>query len=110
MKTYKQKDLGYPRAKTDAKMQLTMSDGSRWEFPVQIIADSRDEYYQDEKEDTIKYIRRGSLDKFEIEDWAANNMNASDVLEYMVELPSKKTELDFEEEWTNAEKEIDGKI
>lgn len=107
---YKQMDLGYPRVVTTAQYEVEMSDGSRWRVPVQCIADSRDEYYRDDKEDTIGSIRDGLLDDSEIQDWAGNNMNWSDVKDFAVraEIPQKK--VDWEDGWSNGFQRIVGKI
>lgn len=109
MKTYQQKDLGYPREATSAMFRVTMPDGSRWDVPVQAIADSRDENYQDDKEDTIAFIRAKSLGRGEIEDWAVNNMNWDDVKEYATQAV-KPEEPDLQDGWVNGEKEIVGKL
>jgi len=58
--TYTMKDLGYTRTPTDAMYQVEMPDGSLWQVPVQVIADSRDENYVEDQEDTIGYIRTGT--------------------------------------------------
>lgn len=107
---YKQKDLGYKRTPTSALYQVEMSDESRWNVPVQIIADSRDENYASDQEDTVGSIRKGSLNDSEIQDWAGNNMNWSDVKEFAVraEVPAKK--IDWEDGWCNGFQEIVGKI
>ncbi len=110
MKKYKQKDLGYPRENTDAELHINMSDGSIWSIPVQIIVDARDEYYQDEKEDTVKFVRDRSLTNYEIIDFASNNMNFSDFNGHAKEIPTKRKKLDFEEEWANGDKEVVGEI
>lgn len=112
MKTYKQKDLGYKRAPTKALYHITMEDGSVYSVPVQLIADSRDEYYFKEykdEEDTIKYIKDGSLDSYDIGDWAANNMNWLDVSEYAEKVDCSKG-VDFQEGWINGKSEIVGEI
>jgi hypothetical protein len=108
-KTYFQKDLGYPRASTGARYCLEMSDGTKWDLPVQIIADNRDEHYADEKEDTIKFIREGSLDQGEIADWAQNNMNWSDVKPY-ARMVGAASGLDYAEDWSNADYTITGSL
>jgi hypothetical protein len=108
--TYTMKDLGYTRTPTDAMYQVEMPDGSLWQVPVQVIADSRDENYVEDQEDTIGYIRTCSLSEFEITDWAGNNMNWSDVKQYAVEVPRPKRKVDWEEGWVNGEKEIVGKL
>lgn len=104
------KDLGYTRTPTDAKLRVEMPDGSLWDVPVQVIADSRDEHYAEEEEDTVGFIRAGELSKDEIADWAANDMNWEDVQDSAVKVPGCVRPVDFEEGWTNGEKEIIGKI
>ena len=47
-KTYAQKDLGYPRSTTTAMFRVQMEDMTKWDVPVQIIADSRDDHYREE--------------------------------------------------------------
>lgn len=108
MRQYEMKDLGYIRTKTDAWFRVTIVDGEVWEVPVQVIVDSRDSHYVDDKEDTIGYVRDGSIDALDIFDWARNNMNWSDVHEYARRVESRRT-IDFEEGWSNGESEIVGK-
>ena len=102
------KDLGYPRTPTTAQYRVTMPDGSVWAVPAQIIVDSRDENYAEDEEDTVGAIQSGALNSYEIYDWAANNMNWSDVEDYAVKV-SDRPELtgeDFQEAWMNGEKEL----
>jgi hypothetical protein len=108
--TYTMKDLGYARTPTDAKLRVEMPDGSLWEVPVQVIVDSRDEYYRGDEEDTTGFIRKGSLGEYEVYDWAGNNMNWSDVQEYAVQVPLPVRKVDFEDGWANGEKSIEGAI
>lgn len=107
---YIMKDLGYTRTPTTAIYRVEMEDGSKWDVPVQVIADSRDENYQDDEEDTIGSIRNGGLDEFEITDWAGNNMYWSDVKDYAVRAEVKPKKINWEEGWSNGEKEIVGSI
>lgn len=107
MKTYQQKDLGYPREATSAMFRVTMPDWSRWDVPVQIIADSRDENYKGE--DTVRSIREKNLGLYQIESWAANNMNWNDVKEYAVQV-AETAETDWQDGWTNGDKEIVGPV
>lgn len=107
---YKMKDLGYQRTPTDALYRVEMPDGSKWDIPVQCIADSRDENYSEDKEDTIGSIRDGGLDNSDICDWAENNMNWDDVKAYAVQVPSRPRKVDFQQGWCNGAKEIIGAI
>jgi len=91
--------------------RVQMDDNSLWDVPVQAIADSRDENYAYDKEDTIGSIRDGGLSDAEIHDWAGNNMNWDEVEAYAVLVPaSKQKKVDWQEGWCNGEKEIVGKI
>jgi hypothetical protein len=94
-------------------LRVTMSDGSRWDVPVEVIARSRATYYASEfggdaekslKEDTLPLFEE---DSYEIEDWAASNMNWSDVAEVARRAPDvPKPEVDYQEGWLNGDKEI----
>lgn len=110
MAKYKQKDLGYKRTPTDASYRVEMEDRSVWEVPVQVIVDSRDENYKSDEEDTIGFIRAGTLDRYEIEDWASNNMNWSDVKHLASKVTVVEIEPDWEDGWSNGKKGITGKL
>lgn len=61
MQQYRMKNLGYKRTPTAAWIRVTFSNGETWEVPAQAVADSRDENYRDEKEDTIGFIANRQL-------------------------------------------------
>lgn len=91
-------------------LQVEMPDGSKWAVPVHVIAMNRAVYYskkegvtveQSLNEDTLPVFES---DPFEIEDWAANNMNWSDVEHVAIYM--NKEETDYQEGWCNGEKEI----
>lgn len=108
---YEMKDLGYKRTPTAALYRVEMEDGAKWDVPVQVIADSRDENYAEDQEDTIGHIKSGSLNDGEISDWAGNNMNWSDVQKYAVRAPDgPPRKIDWEDGWANGEKEIVGSL
>ena len=91
-------------------LQIEMPDGSKWGVPVEVIARNRAAHYAHEfdgdverslAEDTMPLFES---DDYEVEDWAANNMNWSDV-----EAKAKKlqdAETDFQEGWVNGEKSV----
>ncbi len=92
-------------------LRVTMGDGSKWDVPVEVIARNRAEHYKREyghdverslKEDTLPFFAR---DAWEIEDWAANNMNWEDVRNH-AERVTKPREPDYQEGWCNGEKKI----
>jgi hypothetical protein len=87
-----------------------MPDGSKWAVPVSIIAGYRAKHYAHEfggdierslNEDTGPLF---DADRFEIEDWAQNNMNWDDVKPYAVRIEGAKC--DYQEGWSNGEHEI----
>jgi hypothetical protein len=85
---------------------VTMSDSSVWIVPVEIIARNRAEVYKDEfggdverslKEDTMPLFE---ADIFEIEDWACNNMNWSDVKDHAV-MRTDAEPPSYADDWVN---------
>lgn len=95
---------------TTKELRITMPDTSVWAVPVEIIATNRAEYYAKEyggdvarslAEDTIPLF---NSDYFEIEDWAANNMNWSDVQH--AARCVEPGEVDFDEGWANGDKSV----
>jgi len=89
---------------------ITMPDESVWAVPVDIIALSRATSYASEfagdvqtslVQDTLPLF---NSNLFEIEDWAANNMNWSDVSAHARLI--REGETDYQEGWVNDEKEF----
>lgn len=96
----------------EKKLHVTMPDNSVWAVPVSIIAVHHAKYYsaldgvsftQSLDENTTPLFTH---DHFEIEDWAANNMNWSDVRPHAICV--KQGNIDFDEGWANGEKDIVG--
>jgi hypothetical protein len=90
-------------------MTITMSDGSKWGVPVDMIARNRATHYANEyggdverslAEDTIPHF---DDDHWNIVDWAGNNMNWSDFDGHQVKV-ADATEPDFQEAWMWGEK------
>ncbi len=93
------------------ELHVTMPDNSVWAVPVSIIANHRAEYYASEfdgdvqrslAEDTLPLFR---ADNYEIEDWAANNMNWSDV-QHTARCVTPGG-VDFDEGWSNGDKSVE---
>ena len=89
------------------KYVTTMTGGSRWAVCVGDIALSRAEYYAKEFDgDVQKSLREDTLplfesDEYEIEDWAQNNMNWSDVRHLATCI--SHGDCDYEEGWCNGD-------
>lgn len=95
-------------------LRVTMSDGSKYDIPVRIIAYNRASYYAEHdsqfdgsverslNEDTLPLFKE---DNYEIVDWAANNMNWKNVLSTAIRV-QPAIEIDFQEGWINGDKEI----
>ena len=94
------------------KMIVSMPDGSQWAVPVEAIARNRAEYYAARKfdgdverslnEDTLPLFEG---DSYEIEDWATNNMNWSDVADQAE--CWQQPQRNYQEGWLNGEKTFD---
>lgn len=89
---------------------VTMEDGSRWAVPVRFIAEHRAKYFAEKdgvsiaeslNEDTSPLFEE---DDYEIHDWAANNLNFSDVKN--VAKMISPADVDYEDGWANGEYEI----
>lgn len=91
-------------------LRVDMPDGSKWDVPVSIIAKNRAEHYAHEYDgDVVRSMQEDTLplfetDPYEIEDWAANNMNWSDV-QHVATL-AEAGETDYQEGWINGDKEV----
>lgn len=91
-------------------LQVTMPDGSKWAVPVEVIAMNRAAYYAKAEGTTIEDSLNNDTnpvfeaDPFEIEDWAENNMNWSDVEHLAV--CTGKGEIDFDDGWANGDKAV----
>ena len=93
------------------RMIVTMPDGSRWGVPVAIIARDRATHYASEfggdverslAEDSVPLFEES---EFEIIDWAANNMNWSDVAPHAVRMAESEP-ADYQEGWVNGDKQL----
>lgn len=89
-------------------------DGSRWSVPVMTIARDRAKHYAAEFEgDVDRSLNEDTLplfesDHYEVQDWAVNNMNWSDVkAEARIYAPAKPiTDDDMQEAWMSGSKEV----
>ena len=97
-------------------LRVTMDDGSQWDIPAKIIAENRAKYYAEHDtgktsgeefdrvfKEEVENLLNGE-DDYDIQDWAVNNMNWSDVKDVAVKVSTK--EIDFQESWLNGEKEV----
>ena len=91
-------------------IEVTMLDGSVWTVPVHVVARNRAEHFAHEfcgsvtmslAEDTEPLFES---DSYEIEDWARNNMDWSDVVRLAVR--KRDAKVDFQEGWVNGEMRI----
>lgn len=94
-------------------LRVTMPDGKRWDVPVDVIAMDRATHYAKEFGGDVQKSLAGDTmvlfdaDAFEIEDWAANNMNWSDVEPFAQPAPLPAQPVpDYQEGWLNGAKEI----
>ncbi|NBF24597.1 hypothetical protein [Enterobacter hormaechei] len=91
-------------------MNVTMPDNSVWQIPTEVIAQHHAEYYANKNGITVEEcLERKTLplfnsDSYEIEDWAANNMNWSDVQPHATMI--SPGEVDYDDGWANGEKDF----
>ena len=84
------------------KLFVTMPGGSVWSVPVQAVIDDRLAYYRSEGRAEPEDERPTDA---EIMDWAAGNMNWSDVAA-VARLETIAPPPDFQEGWVNGPKRI----
>lgn len=95
--------------KTEMWLQVKMPDGAWWEVPARIVADDRASYYagkEDPGHQTGVYEDEFDFtmtDDFELEDWAAGNMDWSDVAEHARKV-GDQPDADYQEGWVNGDK------
>lgn len=85
--------------------QIESEDGQQWRIPIDVIVKNRAEYYaeidnvsiEEATKDTEEYF---DLDKYQIEDWARNNMNWDDV-EFVAVKHREPDNEGYEDMWTN---------
>jgi hypothetical protein len=96
----------------NASLRVTMPNGSRWDVPVMAIARNRATNYASEYDgDAERSLHEDTLPLFdaapsEISDWAANNMDWSDVASVAVRVPDEARPVDYQEGWVNGAKEL----
>ena len=83
------------------KLILTSPEGDEWSISVQRIIAHRAGVYGNTDEAYKKTFELFESDDFEIEDWAVNNMNWSDVKEHAVKV--KECKMDMETVWCEGE-------
>nr|DAN46409.1 MAG TPA: hypothetical protein [Caudoviricetes sp.] len=86
---------------------VEMSDFSVWRVPVQVIADSMTDCYveecgEDREKAKAETEQLFTENEYEIEDWAANNMDWDEVKAHAVQV--KAGEVDYQEGWINGNK------
>lgn len=91
-------------------LRVTMPDGSKWDVPLDIIAQKAGEHYHEFDPDTWLTVEEGIEEfnewpkegKF---DWAENNMNWEEVVKHAQRI-EETVPVNYQEGWVNGEKEI----
>nr|DAY15900.1 MAG TPA: hypothetical protein [Caudoviricetes sp.] len=86
---------------------VEMPDFSVWRVPVQVIADVYTDYYaerdgQDREKVKTETERLFTAYEFEIEDWAANNMDWDEIEPHAVRVSAG--EVDYQAGWESGKK------
>jgi len=87
---------------------ITMSDGSEWGVPAEIIAKDKADYREGKKpgcyqEEFDAMMRWFDEDDFEFADWARNYMSWDDISDYAVCLKDAPVVVEFRDGWINGE-------
>ena len=92
---------------TQKYLRVTMPDGSKWDVPVMLIVNDRAKYYAETDLETSfdEEVKFALEDKYEIQDWATNNMNWKDVV-LQAQVVNEDRKVDYQEGWINGDKEI----
>ncbi len=91
-------------------LRVNMPDGSKWDVPVSVIAKNRAEFFAHKFDgDVIRSMFEDTLplfdaDYYEIKNWAANNMNWSDVERVATQAMTGET--DYQEGWVYGGKQV----
>lgn len=91
------------------RLVVSMPDGFDYAVRVELIARDRAAVYADEFNDDIaESLREDTIplfleDEYAIHDWAANNMNWSEVKDKAIRLESRIDEDEFSDAWVNGE-------
>ncbi len=92
------------------KLQIIFSNGETYEVPTDIICMDRAKYLAEVDGLTLEeFLKVEPLDKtdgYDIKDWCANNMNWSDLEEYVVRIKNNSV-IDYEEEFCNADMSVE---
>jgi len=102
--------MGIESKLLNKKYYLKFSDGSTWAVPIYTIMMNHAEYVASNNgQDPMVALENESIpffeeDDYNIEDWAKNNMNWTDVVEHAVQVT--KPTLDYQTEWMNSQVKI----
>ncbi|MNM07333.1 hypothetical protein D3C81_173750 [compost metagenome] len=97
-------------------LRVTMPNGMKFDVPTGLIAANRAEYYakadsgavsgpEYDKEYAAEY-EYALNDESELKDWAANNMDWSDVEHHARFVWPQPEEIDWQDGWVNGDKEF----
>lgn len=88
-------------------LRVTMPDGSRWDVPALLIAQHRAKAIIETDTETNfdEEVKFALEDEYEIQDWAANNMNWKSVVLH-AQIVNEDIIVDYQEGWVNGDKEI----
>ena len=91
-------------------LRVKFSNGDEFGIPVRVIAENRADYYADidgydkESNEWEQEVQNAINSEYDIEDWAANNMNWSELEPYAE--PLDKSDIDYEDDWGDADKKV----
>jgi len=92
-------------------LKVRFPNGDMFKIPARVIAENRADYYADldgyekESNEWEAEVQNALNEEFEIYDWAGNNMDWEDLVPYAKRIEDL-TDMDYSEEWPDADLEI----
>lgn len=88
-------------------LRVTMPDKSKWDIPALLIAQHRAKAIIETDIETSfdAEVKFALEDEYEIQDWAANNMNWKDVV-LQAQKVIEPDSVNYQEGWINGDQEI----
>lgn len=88
-------------------LRITMPDGSKWDVPAKLVAANRARFYAEKGDDYEGEFDFAMGDEYTLRDWAAGNMDWSDVEAEARKVSERVLEpVDYQEGWVNGDKEV----
>lgn len=88
-------------------LRIRMPDNSLWDVPAILIASNLAKHYERDGSEAYEIEKANALaSATDLIDWAANNMNWSDVEKFAQKVQDGEETVDYQEGWVNGAKQV----